>query len=253
MTGFNVFSTGDTQIRLRGLRIDLEKGPSLDAVEVRMDTWNHWLLIARTMTEEAEAAHARVLAAHEQGQNEALARALEEEFRAALVAISAMAFTFDALYASVKEHLPPHPAEVAWERNRTARYKRIAETFRGAYRARPESVRQLQQALEQVFRFRDWAVHPPARCRQAEMREDIGRRVEWRFVAFSASNAATALRATSEVIEALIRVADRAPEELRAWTASCRGRFAAAAGYEVQDLPEASVVVERSDGTTPRG
>jgi hypothetical protein len=47
----------------------------------------------------------------------------------------------------------------------------------------------LRSLVKQLFRFRDWAVHPPANFSAPIRHEILGTGVEWRFVAFRAQAA----------------------------------------------------------------
>ena len=234
-----VFITSGMDIQVKNLRIDLNS-MTLDPItlNVRMDTWQHWLSIARDLAEKADAAYEQVLVASKTDDGEALGAALEEEFRCGMLGISAAAFAIDAFYASVKERYRAHPDEQLWKTNNLARYKQIIETLRWVWKIKPAPTKTMRDWLKMIFRFRDWAVHPPADFREAILRPDIDRGVEWRFVVFRAENARNAFNAVSQIIEALLRDPAKAPEELREWVQSSRSKFEAAAGHEIREVEE---------------
>jgi hypothetical protein len=239
MYGVFIGEGSDVRISARNLRLNLASG-EIDPVvlDVRIDTWNHWIVVAREAQSRANAALVDVRASHESGDNVALGLALEEEFRNGMTAISAAAFAVDAFYASVKERHAIHPQSAAWQAGRLARYKQVAETLRWAWNVKPESAKVIRGALKQLYNFRDSAVHSPAEFRTSLMRSDIERGVEWRFVHFRAENADNAVRVACEVIEAFLRSSQKAPVSLREWVIASRSRFAVAAGYEVREPDE---------------
>lgn len=240
-----VFVSSGMDLRITNISINFETG-EVDPItpEVRLDTWHHWLLIAHQSCAEAQAALADVLDANRRDDGNALASALEREFRHGMVTISAAAFAIDAFYASVKERHGEHPQAPAWRTGRLARYKQVTETLRWTWNLRPASARQIREGIRQVFRLRDMAVHAPAEFRQPIERADIAKGVEWRFIAFSGENALRAVRAVDDIIEAFLRNSQKAPPSLREWVVNNRGRFADAAGREVRvddDPPQAIV------------
>lgn len=193
-----VFITGGMSLRIPagGLRIPLDGSePPPLLVEVRLDTWHHWLRIALDHIAQAEQAHIHLLQPDVLADDSAKARALENEFKAAMPGICAAAFSLDAFYGSVKQLAPVSPdIERAWKRNKTSRHRRIGETLRRAFRVQNDDMASHQIGIGEVFRFRDWAVHPPAEFTRPVLHPDLGVGVEWRFVAFSASNCQSAGR-----------------------------------------------------------
>jgi len=237
--GVFISNGSDIQFAAGSIRIDFTSG-TVDPVvpNLRIDTWNHWILVAREAQVRAESALQRVVVAHEADDNIALGQALEEEFRNGMLAISASAFAIDAFYASVKERHLPHPQTAEWQANRLARYKQVSETFRWTWNVKPKPAKQIREALRQLYKFRDSAVHSPAEFRPAMLREDIDRGVEWRFIHFRAENSAKAIQIACEVIEAFLRNSARAPGVLREWIVASRSRFSEAAGYEIRQPDE---------------
>jgi hypothetical protein len=120
------------------------------------------------------------------------------ELKASMRAITSSAFAIDAFYASVKERSPQHPDADKWRRRRTAREKQVTETFRYHLRIRKHAVEEIKRRVSEIFRFRDWAVHPGAKFQQPEYRDDINLLVDWHFVAFRRANAIGATALTSD-------------------------------------------------------
>lgn len=224
-----------SDLRIRNITFNVETGEVEPVVpDVRIDTWNHWILVAREAQVRAEEALVRVRAAHDADDNASLKIALEEEFRNGMVVISAAAFAVDAFYAGVTERYGLHPQYNEWQAGRLARYKQVSETFRWAWNIRPENSKVIRDLIRQLFKFRNSAVHSPAEFRPAIMRDDLDRGVEWRFVHFRAENSAKAIAIACELIEAFLRNSQKAPVALKDWIIAGRPRFRDAAGYEVR-------------------
>jgi len=187
--------------------------------EVVLDTWRYWLNIALAHVDNAVRAHAELLAAHAAGDDPAKGSALEEEFTSSMQGISASAFSLEAFYASVNEHIPTDE-ELArrWAKNKTARTVRICETLIRAFKVTHPGRTILRENLAEVFKFRDYAVHPPARFREPIMHPDLGVGVEWRFISFSASGTITSSRVALSIIKQCLHAPRPEHQELVKWS-----------------------------------
>jgi hypothetical protein len=193
-------------------------------VEMRTDMWPFWL---------EEAIDAAVLAAESADQiptlTEQLATtadpaALEHdiddlmfaELKASMRAVTASAFAIDAFYASIKERSPEHPDQNKWRDQRTARYKQVAESFKYHLKINNHAAaEEFRRRISEVFRFRDWAVHPGAKFRGPEYREDRNLLVDWHFVAFRRENAIRATVQTVSMLDVLVAALDRGSDDLK--------------------------------------
>lgn len=188
-----VFISRGMRLAIKNLRISLREDGSFESaadIHLSLDLCPYWLELAMSRAAEADAAHKELVASWAVAAPEQRAAHMEAEFSASMQSIMASAIALDAFYASTKEHVPlPSDLVDRWRENGTARYKQITEVLRRAYEVRPRGAVALRAALEEVQRFRDWAVHPPARARQPEWYEDIGVATEWRYVAFRSHNA----------------------------------------------------------------
>jgi hypothetical protein len=112
--------------------------------------------------------------------------ALEREFRRGMQAVGAAAFAVDAFYASVVEHAPDVRVRAK------SRAKSIAATFgRGFVLTNPQQAT-ARTLVVQVFRFRDWAVHPPAKFVAPVRHPAFGLGMDPRFITFGLENATAA-------------------------------------------------------------
>jgi hypothetical protein len=217
-----VFISEGMQLRIPagGLKIALDgSDPPPITVEVRLDTWQHWLRVAVANVDRANAAHVDLLAAHAASDDAAKGRVLHDEFQAAMVAMSSAAFALDAFYATVKDRIPPRPdLEAAWSKNRTSRAARISETLRRAFKISNTGAGVLRATVKELFKFRNWAVHPPARFREPIMHPDLAVGVEWRFIAFAAAGCTEATRATLSILSQCLQRPKPQHAELVEWT-----------------------------------
>lgn len=195
-------------------------------VRVRTDMWPFWLEEAVEAADTACRVADRIpplVAELDAAPDDEVRQAVTDqinalmfrELRASMRALTACAFAFDALYATVKERCGPHPHDAAWAEKGTARHKRITETIRYHMKiSRPDATRQLKSFVSQMFRFRDWAVHMAANYRDPVPRADLRASVDWHFVAFQRENAVTAGGFTTSTLDYLVSVMDRGGEDL---------------------------------------
>jgi hypothetical protein len=184
----------------RGMRVSIARftmsiGPdgkfeSDIAVHASLDMCPYWLEIAVGHVVRAEERHSEVLAAWQTADEGRRAKSLEAEFESSMQAISATGIAIDAFYARVKEDVQLPPDLISrWRANGTARYKQIAEVLRRAFLMNARSAVNLRQAVKEVFKFRDFAVHPPADARAPVRYPELNTAAEWRIEAFRAHNA----------------------------------------------------------------
>lgn len=155
-----------------------------------LDVVPHWLAIALKHLQVAGAEHARLSPAWQEQANDEIARVLEAEFFASMQAVMAAAISMDAFYARVKEYvIIPSPMLDAWRQKGTARYKQVYETIRRGFKVRKEALPKLREALKEIYRFRDSAVHPDQQLAKPLTHPDLGVGTEWRFVYYRFENA----------------------------------------------------------------
>jgi len=205
------------------LRINDDGEPEGGRAELHigLNTCPYWLRIAYDHLLAAEECNATIQEAVEKSDDERLAPALEGSFAAGMQAIVASAVGIDALYASVKEHIAiPDDVLQAWAKNKTARYKQIAETFRLGFQISSDGFKQVRSGLEELFRFRNWAVHPPFEVDAPKPHPDVGKFTEWRFVAFRYDNAHNA---TGFAISLAAQLLEKPRDKFGELTKHCEG------------------------------
>ena len=189
------------------LRLDEEGSFEGGRVEllVGLDMCPYWLEVAYGHIKSAKSSHNNLLKASADEDDERLGFALEEGFIAAMQAVVSAATAVEALCAAVHEYIQmPKVQRKAWDKNRTARYKRIVETLRYGFQVGASNDR-VSVILKEIFRFRNWAVHPPFGITSPKPHPDIGRHTEWRFVAFRYENAQKAVGFALSLIVQLAR------------------------------------------------
>lgn len=95
--------------------------------------------------------------------------------------------------------------------------------MRRTFKVGNDGAKQLHRSVAEVFRFRDWAVHPPADFREPIPHDMLDSSVEWRFVAFRAENACRAVGAVTSIIAQCVHEPRRQNADLVAW---CEGQEA---------------------------
>jgi hypothetical protein len=139
-------------------------------------------------------------------------------------AVFAAAFALDNFYSSVRRFVPGIVAlDAQWAKANTARRRRVSESLRRIFRVTNEGTKNLRRSVGEIFRFRDWAVHPPADFRAPLKHDLLDSGVEWRFVAFRASNAVRATGAATAIVAQCIDAPRAGNDELVRW---CSGRKA---------------------------
>jgi hypothetical protein len=186
--------------------------------------WPYWLDIGIDHAVEA-LKYRGLLQNAVEGSDEAKASFLEAECKAGMVAISAAAFALDAFYEATRAVLPGMDELVkTWNRARTPRHARVSETLRRAFRVNGEEARKLHRLAKDYFRFRGWAVHPPADYRTPLLHDVLEVGVEWRFVAFSATNARTSVGGITKGIAQLLGAPRSHGKEFQSWCESGAAR-----------------------------
>lgn len=191
--------------------------------EVALDVWPMWLDVA--LEHAVEAAQVRseleaaVRAAGDAGlEGKSQAALMTAECRAGMVSIAAAAFALDNFYSAVRGFVPGMARlDAQWAKANTARHRRISESLRRTFRVTNEDAKSLRRSVHEVFRFRDWAVHPPADFRAPLKHDLLDVGVEWRFVAFQASDAVRAAVAATAIIAQCIHAPRAGNDDLVKW------------------------------------
>jgi hypothetical protein len=236
--GGGVHIKGGLRIRDLSLSFDSETGELTSrpiTVEVRVDTFEHWLAVA---AEAAKAAADGREVALKAGDDDAqFERGLESEFRASLTAIAAAAFAIDAFFASTIQHAPQART------NSASRDASIFETLKRAYLLSPERLKAYREPLRVIFRLRDDAVHPSATWGAPTRHPIFNVGMEPRFVHYRVENAGNAHAIAQKIIAVCLRNPKAEYPDLVEWSGGLRG--------SVPDLDEAPYPENEAPGKPP--
>jgi hypothetical protein len=259
MPGVRLTAGADLRLPAGALRIKVGADGTVSAdplvPQLRTDMWPQWLLEAVGAAQIARDSAAEVarLAALSDRDEEALDLALGSELRGSMRAITASAFAVDAFYASAKSRSPAHPNQDAWRANQTPRYAQVFETLRYHLKLKPPGANQIRDRVEELFRFRDWAVHPGSRFREPVYRSDIDSGVDWHFAVFRGDNGVAAVANTTSMMDALVATLPRGPEELRqSYPAARRAMTAVLESYDGASLPSFDRATANAGGSEQR-
>lgn len=205
---------------------NLKDGGSL-TLHVHYDVCPTWLdLAARHLADAEERKLARV-AAWQSDDQEARATTLEREFESSMQAVMAAAIAVDSFYLALRDktNIDKETIEV-WRAKRTARHRQIAEVLRRAFSLKPKPSVVLRNNLQQIFKFRDLAVHPSGNATAPVLHPELGTGVEWRFGAFRADNARPLVHIAHDTIQELVTNGKPATPEIARYAEGLRNSLA---------------------------
>lgn len=125
---------------------------------------------------------------------------LVAELAPSMQVIISCGIALDALYDMLKPYAKLSADDVArWKSNRTGRGAQIAEVVRRVLKFNKEQVKEVKKAITEIIKFRDMAVHPTLKLRNAITRPDLEIGVDWKFSAYRFSNAQACFHTTMQI------------------------------------------------------
>lgn len=204
-----------SQLRLRDLTFDVEKGLAIGGYDVRWDIWPTWLRVAEAEHEAALAARAGNPGVDEQpGFSESLMLELQH----AMTSICATAFALEAFTNSVIHHKPKAAIHVQ-PGQRIGAASRIHQTWMRAFRIENRVSSESRVILGQIFRLRNAAVHAPASFNEPAMHPVYPVGIDTRFLMFRSENAGTAAQFTRHILRYMAKRPRPGNDEWIAWCA----------------------------------
>ena len=153
-------------------------------------------------------------------------RTLEREFQSSMQAIMASAIALDAFYAVLQNKVKIDQTQRdKWRKNRTARYAQITEVIRMAFQLKPKRSAALRNALKEIYRLRDLAVHPSAALKDPILHPELGVGVEWRFYYFRFDKALLVVRGAIETIHELVTRGTPTNDAITKYAATLKPQF----------------------------
>ncbi len=189
-----LFITDGVEFSIAGLSLHSSNAGKIETSPVSLSTFfdisPHWLAIAYDHLLNAEKANRDLMIAKEAKNYDNLGNALRAEFTSGVQAMMGCAIAMDAYYACIKDRIEiPEDVNRSWQEHSLARYKQIAETLRIAFPMNNDFFKRVRNALKEIYRFRDMAVHPPAKATKPLLRQELNLLIDWRYIAFSYNNA----------------------------------------------------------------
>jgi hypothetical protein len=182
-----------------------EPANNLPSLHSRFDVCPIWLELSIRHLSDAQVAQAARVETWRDSDEPSKTGALEWEFEASVQAIVTCGMAIDAFYAVVQTIVrSPQSLVDEWRDQRTPRYVRISEVLRRAFSLEPKNVASLQQTLAEILRFRDLAIDPSGKMDTQVLHPELGIGVEWRFAYFRYENALLIVRATLQLLGALL-------------------------------------------------
>lgn len=159
-------------------------------LHVGVDVCPTWLQISEHHLVAAKSANGLLQRAAGSSQEEDIGRLLAVDLVASMQSVVAAATAIDGFYAALREHVGLDDKTLAaWRDGRTARYRQVAEVVRRAFTVKPSNAKQIRRALQQLYRFRDSAVHPGRTFGEAVAHPEAGRNTARLYATFRYPNA----------------------------------------------------------------
>jgi hypothetical protein len=145
-----------SQLQLRDIVLHLDGSPSpAPRVMLSWEIWPMWLRVAIEHEAAARKFRAKLLQADGPDSDQLRAELLASETRAGMVAITASAFTFEALALSAVAKA----GLAGGIGSRTSAAKRAAEMLKQCFAVPPDQFKAWRTGLQQLFTARNQAVH----------------------------------------------------------------------------------------------
>lgn len=229
---------GELRIPAGGMRLTADGRLEIDQVEVVLDTWPYWLDVAIAHAIEAVSERRRLSDhVHDDDQKRAW---LSAECKASMVAVAGAAIALDSFYGSLRKRRDMSELDARWKRSHAARATRVAETLVRSFRLENVAAKAIKAQVRELFRFRDWAVHPPADFKPAVPHDGIGSAVHWWFVAFGAPNARQAVINATTIIDHCVRRPRVKQPDFEKWAGAATVRVAERIARVKAELGDAS-------------
>jgi hypothetical protein len=149
----------------------------------------YWLKIALKHLECAREQHGLAVKNVDES-GEIFYKYLESEFFSSIQAIISVATAFDSFYAEVKSVINiPKIINDTWRKNKTKRWAQVCEVLRIAYKLNNENFQKIRKYCRQLYRFRDFAVHPSTESKQLQLYSELNLLLEWRLATYRYENA----------------------------------------------------------------
>jgi len=150
-----------------------------------------WLEIAFQHLKRADNYRDAAVKAKKKNDEQLLSNSLNGELKSSMQAIVASVNGLEAYYSNIKDRVT-FSKEVTnkWRQNNTARHKQVAQVFQISFEIKGnEKNKKLNKIVKDIYKFRDWLVHPPGEPREPILDKELSVVTNWTYIAFSFHNA----------------------------------------------------------------
>ncbi len=208
--GFRIIRGSLLTVPSGGLEVSLdEKGsPKFQMkLQVSIQVWVNWLVIAFARRGDTEIARNRMNEATASADDAAESTALNEEFHGALQTISAAVFALDAFYGIISTKITIDEKEKeARRRKKTGRAAWVTDAICRASRIPNEKKKTLINNIRVAYQLRDDAVHPYFKAEDQGIHPGLNQPVPKYYIDYTLETCTNILLA---VVEAIMFVTDR--------------------------------------------
>lgn len=196
-----VFITKGMTLQISNISIPLSGEPSL-TLRGSFDVLLLWLGIALKHLDQAKVDHMKTIESWRNDVDPNLkAETIESEAESSMQAMMAAVTAVEAFYANLKERTELKTTQRKNSvKSGAKRAYYVAELFKQSFRLGEKDFFNLRKDLEEIYKYRDAAVHPPAELREFMPHPELDQGVEWRFVWFRYRNALVCVQEVINII-----------------------------------------------------
>lgn len=158
-----------------------------------------WLKIAKDRLSDAKHASEKIALSWNDDTNNRQTL-LMAELAPSMEVIVSCGIALDSLYDMLRPHAKLSEEDInKWKKRRTSRGTQIFEVVRRVLKLENEYVKNFKEAITQIIKLRDMAVHPSLAFKNALFRPDLGVAVDWKFGTYEFANASACFKTTMQI------------------------------------------------------
>jgi hypothetical protein len=154
--------------------------------------------------------------------------------------VASSATAIDAFYAVIKKKLTQDAEPYDPEKRGAPRFAQVSETVRQAFQLKRNEFEILRATIEEIFKFRNLAVHPTGEFTDPILHPELQVGVERRFVVFRYENALGIIRTTVGFICELVAKGKSKNAALETYAKYLKSRIDLIRAEVLLDLPPAT-------------
>ena len=202
-TGVLVFEGMKVGVLAGDMTISVDEAGSINSKLILSTAYNVlpiWIRIANDQFVQSKTASVAVAAGW--GTSDPANRELlVAELEPSLQVFVSCGIALDALYDQLRPFANLEQSQIKqWKDNKTGRHRQIVEVIRRVYKLDNETVSNFRQAISEILKYRDLAVHPSLELKQTCTRPDIPVGIDWKFSAYRYVNAEKCFKHTMQIL-----------------------------------------------------